>query len=55
MSNVTTKFHVLNVEGDPASGISWSFARVRTSCSMKWDGDLVLTEDGNELSTGWVA
>jgi hypothetical protein len=47
---------VLNVEGDLDSGIGWSFARVRMSCSMKWDGDLVLiTEGGNEVSWGRAA
>ena len=28
---------------------NWSFAHVRTSYSMKWDGDMVLTEDGAAL------
>ena len=28
---------------------NWSFAHVRTSYSMKWDGDMVLTAEGVEL------
>jgi len=28
---------------------NWSFTHVRTSYSMKWDGDMVLTEDGEKL------
>jgi glycosyltransferase involved in cell wall biosynthesis len=28
---------------------NWSFAQVRTSYSLKWDGDMVLTRDGEEL------
>jgi glycosyltransferase involved in cell wall biosynthesis len=28
---------------------NWSFSHVRTSYSMKWDGDMVLTEDGEKL------
>jgi len=28
---------------------NWSFARVRTAYSMKWDGDMVLTPDGVAL------
>ncbi len=28
---------------------NWSFSHVRTSYSMKWDGDMVLTEDAEKL------
>ena len=28
---------------------NWSFSHVRTTYSMKWDGDMVLTEDGERL------
>lgn len=28
---------------------NWSFSHVRTSYSVKWDGDMVLTEDGEKL------